>query len=161
SGRDYGREPRPEPLSSRDRCARISDRSCQPAKFQRLPGDQHQAAERDQGQDAQRQRRYRTAEHGWVVALVVLGADADPVAWVTLTNTWARRGTQTAQAYLSRPDSVVERPVRWLGGFARISARAGDAVTVDVRVPQRQFATGPPPITAGPTNLPISRSSPE
>jgi beta-glucosidase len=42
--------------------------------------------------------------------------------------------------YLSRPDSALERPVRWLAGFARVSADPGDTVTVDVRVPRRQFA---------------------
>jgi beta-glucosidase len=59
---------------------------------------------------------------------------------VTLANTGARAGTQTVQVYLSRPGSAVERPARWLGGFARVSARPGETVTVDVPVPLRQFA---------------------
>ncbi len=72
--------------------------------------------------------------------LSVLGDGADAVARVTLTNTGPRHGTQTVQLYLSRPDSALERPVRWLAGFARVSADPGDMVTVDVRVPRRQFA---------------------
>jgi beta-glucosidase len=75
-------------------------------------------------------------------SLLMLGADdgADATARVTLTNTGPRQGTQTVQAYLSRPDSAVERPVRWLGGFARVSAGPAETVTVDVSVPRRQFA---------------------
>jgi beta-glucosidase len=75
-------------------------------------------------------------------SLAVLGADdgEDATARVTLTNTGPRRGTQTVQVYLSRPDSAVERPVRWLGGFARVGAEPGETVTVDVSVPRGQFA---------------------
>jgi beta-glucosidase len=65
---------------------------------------------------------------------------ADATARVTLTNTGPRHGTQTVQVYLSRPDSAVERPARWLGGFARVTAAPGDTVTVDVTVTRRQFA---------------------
>jgi hypothetical protein len=74
--------------------------------------------------------------------LAMLGAadGPDATARVTLTNTGPRHGTQTVQVYLSRPDSAVERPARWLAGFARASADPGDAVTVDVTVRRRQFA---------------------
>jgi beta-glucosidase len=73
-------------------------------------------------------------------SLFMLGDGADAVARVTLTNTGPRHGRQTVQLYLSRPDSALERPVRLLAGFARVSADPGDTVTVDVRVPRRQFA---------------------
>jgi beta-glucosidase len=43
------------------------------------------------------------------------------------------------QAYLSRPDSAVERPVRWLAGFAVARARPGEAVTVEVPLDRHAF----------------------
>jgi hypothetical protein len=62
------------------------------------------------------------------------------VARVTVRNTGARAGKEVVQAYLSRPDSVVERPVRWLVGFAVVSADPGETVTVDVPLDRRAFA---------------------
>ncbi|PXA70055.1 beta-glucosidase family protein [Cryobacterium arcticum] len=61
-------------------------------------------------------------------------------ATVTLTNTGDRTGKQVVQVYASRADSAIDRPVRWLVGFAPVTAAAGETVSVDVRVPERAFA---------------------
>ncbi|MFE3757881.1 beta-glucosidase [Nocardia tengchongensis] len=60
-------------------------------------------------------------------------------ATVTVRNTGARAGRQVVQAYLSRPDSAVDRPARWLAGFAVVEAGAGESVTATVELPKRSF----------------------
>jgi beta-glucosidase len=62
------------------------------------------------------------------------------LARVQLTNTGSRAGGQTVQVYLSRPDSLVERPDRWLAGFARVRADASQPAVVDIELPKRVFA---------------------
>ena len=44
------------------------------------------------------------------------------------------------QVYASRPDSAVERPTRWLAGFAAATAGPSQEVTVEVTVPVRSLA---------------------
>ena len=44
---------------------------------------------------------------------------------VEVRNTGARRGREVVQVYASRPDSAVERPVKWLAGFAVVDAGPG------------------------------------
>ena len=56
-----------------------------------------------------------------------------------MTNTGDRAGKQVVQVYAERADSAVERPVRWLVGFAVVRAEAGE--TVDGLDPD----PGPPP----------------
>jgi beta-glucosidase len=58
---------------------------------------------------------------------------------VRLRNIGARRGKEVVQAYLDRADSVVERPVRWLAGFAVVTAAAGETVAADLRIAPRAF----------------------
>jgi beta-glucosidase len=58
---------------------------------------------------------------------------------VTVRNTGSRRGREVVQVYASRPDSVVERPVRWLAGFAAVTADPGETATVDVALSPRAF----------------------
>ncbi|MEU1427128.1 glycoside hydrolase family 3 C-terminal domain-containing protein [Nocardia sp. NPDC005746] len=60
-------------------------------------------------------------------------------ATVTVRNTGARAGRQVVQAYLSRADSAVDRPVRWLAGFAVIEAGAGESVSATIELPRRAF----------------------
>ncbi|MFD7844808.1 beta-glucosidase [Nocardia sp. NPDC059764] len=60
-------------------------------------------------------------------------------ATVTARNTGARAGRQVVQAYLSRADSAVDRPVRWLAGFAVIEAGAGESVSATIELPRRAF----------------------
>jgi beta-glucosidase len=58
---------------------------------------------------------------------------------VRVSNTGTRRGREVVQLYASRPDGGVERPVRWLVGFAPVEAEAGETVTVTMTVPARVF----------------------
>jgi len=41
------------------------------------------------------------------------------------------------QVYVSRSDSAIDRPARWLAGFTATEAQPGEAVTVSVEVPAR------------------------
>ncbi|WP_280312884.1 glycoside hydrolase family 3 C-terminal domain-containing protein [Nocardia abscessus] len=61
------------------------------------------------------------------------------VATITVRNTGDRAGKQVVQAYLSRPDSSVDRPVRWLAGFATVNLEPGDSRLVEITLPQRAF----------------------
>ncbi|RKQ92772.1 beta-glucosidase [Solirubrobacter pauli] len=58
---------------------------------------------------------------------------------VRLANTGTRRGREVVQVYASKPDSAVERPARWLVGFAVVEADAGEEVIVDVPLAPRAF----------------------
>jgi beta-glucosidase len=55
-------------------------------------------------------------------------------------NAGRRPGREVVQVYASRPDSAVERPSRWLAGFAAVDAGPGEEATVEVAVPGRAFA---------------------
>jgi beta-glucosidase len=59
---------------------------------------------------------------------------------VTLANTGTRAGKQVVQVYAEREDSAVERPERWLVGFAPVFADAGQTVTATIQLPARRFA---------------------
>ncbi|ALE81270.1 beta-glucosidase [Pseudonocardia sp. AL041005-10] len=76
----------------------------------------------------------------WTLDDAVAGPwSADGVAvTVTLTNTGDRAGRQVVQAYLSRPGSDVERPARWLAGWAVVDAAPG-TTTATVAVSRRAF----------------------
>ena len=58
---------------------------------------------------------------------------------VTVTNTGTRAGRELVQVYLSRADSDVERPVRWLAAHTWVAAEPGESATARVVVPQRAF----------------------
>lgn len=64
-------------------------------------------------------------------------AAADATVAVTLRNTGARRGREVVQLYAAREQSSVERPTRWLVGFASAEADPGEEVTVALTVPAR------------------------
>ena len=66
-------------------------------------------------------------------------AGADVAVDVTVRNTGARRGREVVQLYASRAVSSVERPVRWLAGFAVVDANAGEDVTATINVRARAF----------------------
>ena len=69
------------------------------------------------------------------------GASAgDALIRVIVSNTGDRAGKQVVQVYAERPDSDVERPVRWLVGFAVVRADAGETVVAEVPVAARRFA---------------------
>ena len=65
---------------------------------------------------------------------------ADGHVTVRLRNAGARRGREVVQVYASRPDSAVERPPRWLAGFAVVEAGPGEEVEVDVTIAPRALA---------------------
>jgi beta-glucosidase len=58
---------------------------------------------------------------------------------VDVRNTGRRAGREVVQVYLTRPDSAVERPVRWLAGFAVVTAGAGETTTAEVVLRARSF----------------------
>jgi beta-glucosidase len=60
---------------------------------------------------------------------------------VALTNTGSSTGSTVVQLYLERAsESVVDRPVRWLAGFASVTADAGEQVGVTIPLHWRRFA---------------------
>jgi beta-glucosidase len=61
---------------------------------------------------------------------------------VTVQNTGSRRGREVVQVYASRPESAVERPLKWLAGFATVDADPGESVTVSVPIAERGFLYG-------------------
>jgi beta-glucosidase len=64
----------------------------------------------------------------------------DVTVELTVTNTGDRSGKQVVQAYLSRPDSGVDRPVRWLAAHTVVRLGAGERVRVAITIPARAFA---------------------
>jgi beta-glucosidase len=70
---------------------------------------------------------------------VVVG-EAGVTVGVVLRNTGERRGRDVVQVYLARPDSRIERPVRWLAGHAAVEADPGEQTDVQIVVPRRAFA---------------------
>lgn len=59
---------------------------------------------------------------------------------VAVENTGQRPGKQVVQVYLARPDSAVDRPVRWLAAHGVVRAAAGEAVELALPLPARAFA---------------------
>jgi beta-glucosidase len=57
-----------------------------------------------------------------------------PAVTVHLRNSGGRAGREVVQLYLARPDSAVERPLLWLGGYATVEAPAGQTAEVVVPV---------------------------
>ncbi|MFI5625898.1 beta-glucosidase H [Nocardioides sp. NPDC051685] len=66
----------------------------------------------------------RAHDTGWTVEV--------PVA-----NTGQRAGKHVVQVYAERPDSTVDRPVRWLVGFAAVRAAAGTEQVIRATIPRR------------------------
>ncbi|MEV6288632.1 glycoside hydrolase family 3 C-terminal domain-containing protein [Kribbella sp. NPDC051770] len=69
------------------------------------------------------------------------GGPDDLVVQVALTNTGSRQAREVVQVYLEAPDSPVERPVRWLAGFAAAELAAGESATLRVPVGRRALET--------------------
>ncbi|GAA5154234.1 MULTISPECIES: beta-glucosidase family protein [Amycolatopsis] len=61
-------------------------------------------------------------------------------AAVRLTNVGTRAGKQVVQVYLSRPESELDRPVRWLAGWSVVRAEPGETVEVVVRIGARALS---------------------
>ncbi|MEU2950609.1 beta-glucosidase family protein [Streptomyces xanthochromogenes] len=60
-------------------------------------------------------------------------------AKVRVRNTGTREGRETVQIYLAPVADAVERPVRWLAGFASVAAAAGESVEVEIPLRGRAF----------------------
>jgi beta-glucosidase len=70
-----------------------------------------------------------------------LGVESDGgTVRVLLRNAGDRRGREVVQVYASRPDGAVERPPRWLAGFAAVAAAPGEEVDVTVEIAPRALA---------------------
>ena len=59
---------------------------------------------------------------------------------VEVVNRSDRAGKQVVQVYAERPDSAVDRPVRWLVGSAPVRVPAGGTASVPVEVHTRLLA---------------------
>ncbi len=66
-----------------------------------------------------------------------LAPGAEPTVRVELRNRGPRGSREVVQLYLARPGSAVERPVRWLAGFAAVRAEPGERVVVEIPVAAR------------------------
>jgi beta-glucosidase len=98
-----------------------------------------------------------------------IGQDDAATVRTIVTNTGSRRGKCVVEVYAAKPDSSVDRPVRWLVGFAPVVADSGETVQAEVRIPARAFAhwdngwkyeTGAFPLLIGRSvdDLPLSTS---
>lgn len=83
---------------------------------------------------------YTIWELGGLAVSDTVSTAAPATVQVTVTNAGSRRGKQVVQVYLSRSETSIERPVRWLAGFAAVELDAGETSTVTVDVPARAFA---------------------
>lgn len=62
------------------------------------------------------------------------------IVTATVANTGDRAGKHVVQVYASRAESAIDRPVRWLVGFAPVRLAAGASTEVSIEVPARAFA---------------------
>ncbi|MFG1911248.1 glycoside hydrolase family 3 protein [Kribbella sp. NPDC048928] len=58
---------------------------------------------------------------------------------LTVRNTGERTGKHVVQVYAERPDSAVDRPVRWLAGFAVVRLDAGQAREITIHLHEHTF----------------------
>src|SRR6185312_3227372 len=75
--------------------------------------------------------------------LAVVPGAAEPdgvVVEVAVRNTGSRPGREVVQVYLARPQSALDRPARWLAGFAAVTAEPGERAVVRIALPERVFA---------------------
>lgn len=68
-----------------------------------------------------------------------IDAGADVSVTVTVRNTGKRLGKEVVQLYANRPDTGIERPLRWLAGFGVVEANAGETVSMTIDVRARTF----------------------
>lgn len=64
---------------------------------------------------------------------------------VTVTNTGEREGDEIVQLYVGYPESAVDRPLRQLRGFARVSLRPGESKLVTIACPAEKLKYYGPP----------------
>ncbi|MCT4352267.1 glycoside hydrolase family 3 C-terminal domain-containing protein [Streptomyces sp. Je 1-79] len=83
---------------------------------------------------------------------------------VTLRNTGKRAGREVVQVYMARPGSTVERPARWLAGYAAVHADADRTATAEVTVGPRALRHWSPAertwlTESGPFRIMVGRSA--
>jgi beta-glucosidase len=83
---------------------------------------------------------YTTWDYLNVTATPHVDPDGNAVVTVRVRNTGTRPGREVVQVYACRPDSAVERPTRWLAGFAAVDASPDQEATAEVTVPARSLA---------------------
>ncbi|GHA80288.1 glycosyl hydrolase [Streptomyces tendae] len=83
---------------------------------------------------------YTTWTYEALAAPPVTRAGDDLTVRVRVRNTGAREGREVVQVYLARPASALDRPARWLAGYAAVRARPGETVTATIRVPARSLS---------------------
>lgn len=72
-------------------------------------------------------------------SLDVVGRIGDLVAAVTLTNIGANDTREIVQIYLQATRTDIDRPVRWLAGFAAVDLSAGETATVRIPIERRSL----------------------
>lgn len=82
---------------------------------------------------------YTTFELGTAHAPQSVPAGQDVVVHVPVRNTGTRTGREVVQVYLDRPESAVERPVRWLAGYAGTHLAPAGTDSIEVRIPAKAF----------------------
>jgi beta-glucosidase len=82
---------------------------------------------------------YTTWSYETVDAPATVRARQDVAVRIRVRNRGQRRGKEVVQAYLSRTDSAVDRPLLWLAGFAVVRADPGQLAVAEVRLAARAF----------------------
>nr|WP_308113905.1 glycoside hydrolase family 3 C-terminal domain-containing protein [Arthrobacter sp. ISL-30] len=82
---------------------------------------------------------YTSFELGRAHAPQSVPAGQDVKVHVPVKNVGSRTGRETVQVYLARKESDVERPVRWLAGFAGTHLAPGGTESVEVGIPAKAF----------------------
>ena len=80
---------------------------------------------------------YTTWEYLNITVANQTTVDVDVI--VQVRNVGERRGKEVVQVYLSRPDSAIDRPSRWLAGFAVVTGDPYEDVTVTIRIDSRAW----------------------
>ncbi|VXC24374.1 Glycosyl hydrolase [Arthrobacter sp. 9V] len=83
---------------------------------------------------------YTTFEFGKTHAPQVVTAGNDVMVHVPVKNTGTRTGREVVQVYLERPESSVDRPVRWLAGYTGTHLAPAGTESVEIIIPAKAFA---------------------
>ncbi len=75
----------------------------------------------------------------WTLSEVSADVDDQVSVKVNVANVGARAGKQVVQVYACLAQSAVDRPARWLVGFAPVRLDAGSSETVEIEIPIRRF----------------------
>ncbi|WP_405854699.1 glycoside hydrolase family 3 C-terminal domain-containing protein [Streptomyces sp. NBC_01515] len=82
---------------------------------------------------------YTTWDYVAIDAPGEVASGADLTVEVRIRNHGTRHGKEVVQVYAGRPGGAVERPLRWLAGFAVVEAAPGEDTVATVTVDARAF----------------------